>query len=290
MLRENKVIYSLFLVLILSGCAANPYAKYYNDFINGADLTKIESVKLSDRDPVILQGNDPVADRIRMIELGYLAIGSSSFNSGERSKSELIDFAKSIRAEKVILYTNYSHTNSGVMPLEVPRIDSYSTTFSGNTYNFNAGNVNFSGAASTTYIGSETIYIPYNEHRYDYLAVYMVKLDLAKIDFGADVMPLTPAAKEKIGSNKGIVVTAVVENTPAYDADILRGDIITHIGGLRVNNMEDYFKIKRKVRGQTVNVAIIRNGLVIDKMVSFKEVVFKNLKQNSNEVARVRGA
>jgi len=227
MLRKINIFIALLLVLIVSGCAGNPYANFYNDNMNGADLTKIESVVLSNGDPEIMRGNNPDIDHIRMTELGFVPIGTSSFNSGERSEAELFSFAKSIKAERVILYTQCSHTNSGMMPLTLPETNTYNTSFSGNAYNINAGNVSYYGNATTTSYGTSTTYIPYNVAMYDYFATYWVKLNLSKIDFGADVIPLPSEVKTEIGSNKGILVIGVVEKTPAYDADIVRGDIIT---------------------------------------------------------------
>ncbi len=289
MLRRIDIVIILFFLLILSGCAGNPYAKFYHDNMNGADLTKIESLSLGNGDPEIIRGNNPDIDHIRMTELGYFLIGTSLFNSGERNDAELFSFAKSIKAEKVIIYTKYSHTNSGMMPLTLPETKTYNTNFSGNIYNVNSGNTSYYGNATTTSFGTRTTYIPYNVARYDYFVTYWVKLNLSKIDFGADVVPLPPEVKSEIGSNKGVLVIGVVEKTPAYDSDIVRGDIITAIAGYPINNMDDYFNVKKKVAGQSVNVRILRKGTTLNKKVQFRQVVFNNKEANRAEVNKVRG-
>ncbi len=63
------------------------------------------------------------------------------------------------------------------------------------------------------------------------------------------------------GFPSGAVVLTVAEGSPAYNAGIRRGDIITSFGGKEIkefSKLEEYLKVTKV--GQTVDVIIYRNG------------------------------
>ena len=189
-----------------------------------------------------------------MYEDGYVMIGYSSFNAGEVDENEAISQAKKVHASVVYIYTNYTNTNSGAMPLTLP-----STTTSTTTFN--------SGTAYTTTRGTSTTYIPYHTRRYDYVATYWVKINPKKILLGTRIADLTTEARQEIGSNKGMMVVAVINGSPAFDADIIRGDILRKIGDIDIYNGETYTEALERYKGQSVTVLISRKGTNIEKKV-----------------------
>jgi len=44
--------------------------------------------------------------------------------------------------------------------------------------------------------------------------------------FGTHIKDLTPEIRQQIGSNKGMLVYAVIKGSPAFEADILKGDVL----------------------------------------------------------------
>ena len=65
--------------------------------------------------------------------------------------------------------------------------------------------------------------------------------------------------------------------------------LITAIAGYPIDNMADYYEVKKKVPGQSVNVSILRKGNKIDKIVQLRQVIFENKEANRAEVNKVRG-
>ena len=63
------------------------------------------------------------------------------------------------------------------------------------------------------------------------------------------------------GYNKGVLINQINEQGCAYKAGIRNGDIITDVDGIKVNNINEIYKIvKLKSVGDIVYINLIRNG------------------------------
>jgi serine protease Do len=67
-------------------------------------------------------------------------------------------------------------------------------------------------------------------------------------------------------SNKGVIITKVLPNTPAEDAGLKSGDIITEIDGYKISNEQTIFGVFQEFRaGQEIEVKIIRDNSELTK-------------------------
>jgi membrane-associated protease RseP (regulator of RpoE activity) len=265
--EEMKVYFVVTITFLLLGCANN-FSKFYYDKTGGIDLSKSPNVILSNDDPKILRGGNPEIDGQNMLEQGYALVGYSSFNSKNVNENQAILQAKQVYASVVILYSKYTHTVSGSIPLTLPTTHTSTTDVVGNTYG--PGGVNtFSGTATTTTYGSQTTYIPYSVDRYDFLATYWIKRKPPVL--GVIPNDLNQETRQKIGSNKGVIVRAVVKNSPAFRADILKDDIIRKIEDMEVFDARSFLEAVAKYQGRTVNIIILRNGQEINKEIKLNE-------------------
>lgn len=257
----------LLVALVFTGCA-NPYVKYYQDKTGGIDLTKIPSVVLPTGEPKLFQGSDPESDHHRLLEDGYALIGVSSFNGGNVNVSDALIQAKAIYAEIVLVYSKYTGTRSGVVPFTLPDTRTSTTTLSGSTYG-SSGSSNFYGTANTTTYGTQTTYVPYSVDRHDYLATYWIKKKPPIL--GVVARDLTPEIRQSIGSNKGVFVNAVIRNSPAFRADILKGDILRKIGDVDLYDSKSYQEALGKFAGQKIIIEILRNGKELQKEIQLDQ-------------------
>lgn len=80
------------------------------------------------------------------------------------------------------------------------------------------------------------------------------------------------AATNKIP--KGIYISAVEINSPAYKSGIQSGDVITQINGTEINNMESFMmQLEKNNPGDNVNVTIKRRGREDYKEIEFNLVL-----------------
>ena len=252
----------LALVIFLGGCATNPYADFYS--ANSRMVTR--SADSGSSPPLIVpfSGQENLSEIGKMyLRKGYTPIGHSAFEAAEISETDLLEQATKVGADVVLTDTTYLRTNSGTIPLTLPTTQT--TYHSGSLY----GGLSGSYSGTSTSYGSQTTYIPYQNNRYSYYAEYWAKAAPPK--FGIRYAPVSPEARLMIGSNKGVTVTIVVENSPAFLSDVLEGDVILALDKNVVRTPEDLKEIFATVAaGQVIDVELFRNGVYISKTITLR--------------------
>jgi S1-C subfamily serine protease len=124
--------------------------------------------------------------------------------------------------------------------------------------------VNAYGTGTTTTYGTSTNYIPMTVDQHSYMAVYMAKFTF-KVGLVLD--PLTDADRQVIESNAGARVSIVVDGTPAFDADILPGDILLSIADRKLSGVNSLVEITDPMPAGPVPFKLWRNGQAIVKSV-----------------------
>jgi serine protease Do len=95
---------------------------------------------------------------------------------------------------------------------------------------------------------------------------------------GVSVQSVTPelASQFNLEQEKGALVADVVENSPAEDAGIARGDVITEFNGQKV---DEPYNLRNTVAGthpgEVVGLKVIRDGIIKDLMVKIGELPSK---------------
>jgi len=74
--------------------------------------------------------------------------------------------------------------------------------------------------------------------------------------------------RQQYQTNRGAYVSTVINDSPAYNADILPGDVILRINGQTINGQAGLTESFKAVRGQTVEVTVVRQGQTLAKRVS----------------------
>lgn len=261
MIQKFVVVFGI--LMLLQGCAT-PFAEFYHDQTEGVDLSKIPSVVLPRGEPQVYRGNDQEQDALKMLEDNYSLIGYSSFNAGNVDENGAITQAKKVNASVIILYSKYTGSVSESIPLTLPDTRTSTTSLHGSAYG-SGGLATYSGTANTTTYGTKTTYIPYTVHRSDYLATYWIKMKPPI--FGTHIRDLTPEIKQQIGSNKGALIYAVIKGSPAFEADIVVGDILRKIGDVSVYDEESFQRALTDYEGKNVAVTILRGDKEITKFV-----------------------
>ncbi|WP_158900063.1 PDZ domain-containing protein [Burkholderia sp. L27(2015)] len=260
-----RIALAFVTILLLAGCA-NDFSKFYNG------MTKDEVVShtgpRADVEPRVIVTDNIDAQNERLAQNNYARVGESSFQSNATSRAEAnaVAQAKAIGAEMIVLSSRDAGTRTAVMPLVTPTTATATSNFNGTAFNPAYGTTNVNGSATTTSYGTTTTYVPITVHRADYYAGYWVKAKPPAV--GIHVMPLSPEEHRRIGTNSGLLINVVVIGSPAYRADIFKGDILMSIGDIRVDTADDVQQAIKKYLGATVEIQVLRDGQVLKKSVA----------------------
>lgn len=260
----KKVIF--LLTLAIAGCA-NPYAKFYQGM---PDARVSPNYVQSNEALKIFSTDDFKRDIKALIRKGYQPVGESAFNAGSDAVTEtqLREQAAKVGAHAVLVSSKFTHSVSGAMPLTLPNTTTSYSSGSATAYG-SGGSVTAYGSGTTTTYGTRTTYIPYTVNRSDYNAVYFVK-SKAKIGFLTE--PLDDETRRKLESNSGVRIDVVVEGTPAFDADILPGDILVSFNSTAVRSVEHYQELLQSYSGDSVDLVLNRDGRIIKKTVAVRKL------------------
>lgn len=266
-IHATKFIALAFFYVALSGCANNnPYTNYYS-VLNGATSENIAKTRSAPPPETPLVDNvspEQGQERLDMwARRGYIAIGKSSFNSPQSIPEKFaVDQARAVKADLIVIrspqYTGSYATSTAVVK---PTI---STTEGSALLMGASGHTNAIVKGTGTTLTTTTDYVPTTEHRADYAAVYFIKQTVV---FGVRTADLTDKERQERQSNHGVKATMVADDSPAYNADILVGDILETLDNEKIKNSNHLGALIETKVGKKVVVTLSRNGKIITKNI-----------------------
>jgi hypothetical protein len=276
-----KLIGVLCLSVLLVGCetpmVAPDTSLYYMNFYHGRSVAAASLLPYSGSTQV-LPMPDPEANRQRMLQRGYLMLGYSSFSAaGTVDERGLVTHARFIGADIVLYRSEFAGSDQQMKPVLQYNPGQTSTTTSSGNVNATAygsggyayGTAGYSGTSTTTTPGSfSTAFVPVTTRRYSHLATYWRKA----------VPPVCGAVVSEIPDNimikvrrQGVLVAAVVDDSPALKANIMEGDILLKVGGQEVSTPRDYQAKVRALAGQRVELEVLRGEQSKTIVVQFNQ-------------------
>ena len=272
-ITATKIIFLILSYSILSGCANNnPYTAHYTS-VNGVTAENIDKFRYGAPPETPLIDNvspEQGQERLGMWERkSYMAIGASSFNSAQTIPAHLAVLqGKLVKADLVVIrnpeYSGSYATSTAVMK------PSTTTTEGSAVLVGPDGHKNAVIKENKTTYTTTTDYVPTTEHRANYAAVYYIK---QRSIFGARTADLTTQERQERQSNFGVKTTIVVDDSPAYNADVLTGDILEDLDGERIKNANHLGSLLEEKAGKTVQVTLSRNGKKIKKTVTLNKIL-----------------
>lgn len=241
--------------------------QFYFGILNKQQINDLCVTTPSSANPRIYTGQTVEEDANNLIRSGFIQVGYSNFNASAANVSDAVEQAKAVSAEVVVVYTKHTNTLQGNYDYYLPDTKTSTTLSNGNVY----GDVNlsYSGTDTTTTYESKKYTVPYTVNRYDYLATYWAKGK--RLRLGVRLNPLSPEIRQEIGSNKGVVIANVMDNSPAFMADILEGDILKKINSDEILDVKSGLDIIAKHAGERIVMTLIRNSKIITKNVQLND-------------------
>lgn len=262
-----KLTSTLAACALLSACASG-YSQFYTPW-PGATPEAIAE-RRANPPPAM-----PEIDRARAVDdelfalyarNAYVPVGYSSFNSGRtEGEAGAIKQAQLVGADRVVIINpQHTETISTSIPITTPTSTTSYTSSNATAYSGGYSATAYGNSTTTTY-GSQTTYVPMTVRRYDYGAVYFVK---RKHAFGAHYRDPNDNERQAMESNRGVVLTVIVNDSPAFRADLLANDIVTEIEDQPIYGEAGFSDALGANLGRTVTLTVVRNGKSLTKSVA----------------------
>ncbi|MBI3795138.1 MAG: PDZ domain-containing protein [Nitrospinae bacterium] len=223
-------------LLLSSACAKNYYSIYYKDMTGGEDFVNDSAYTIPVTHPLAYRTSSIERSMEEMPENGYVLVGYSAFNAEKSDEDKAVILAKSLHASAVVFYSKSAAGKTTAQERE----DAES----------------FYGEAGSS--------VPRAVDGYDQFASFWVK---KKPKLG--VLSKTPAMEQqtKIKAVRGVVVSGVVKGSPAFYADIMKGDVVRAIGADEISDQKSLKGTVDKFSGRLVEIEVIRDGIPLVKKV-----------------------
>jgi membrane-associated protease RseP (regulator of RpoE activity) len=237
----------------------NPFSRFYQSALDTQRGPAFIGVELFEGQPTIIEEASPDQSAIAMFEKGYVDIGYANFFGPAFDLDLAKAQARKVKAEVVTVARRYLGTAQGTMPFVVPNPATTTTTnYYGQVWG-PRGVAPYSGTAYTTAPGGYSTYqIPYSVDKYEYYSRFWLKSRTRLLGvWGVD---LTQESQRVLERNKGVFVIAVAKNSPAFEANVLPGDVIIKMDGKEVVDGKHFNEMVEMRAGQQAVLTVLRPG------------------------------
>ncbi len=183
-------------------------------------------------------------DNISMLENGYDMMGSSGFSATESAVDGALQHGKAIKADTVLVYRKYGSAKTGSAKFELIK----------------------KAAKNGGVVDEKDLVEAPTE--YNYYASYWAKLPMPL--FGVHVIKLVRSPSdenEQKVAEPGLKIIAVIKESPAFKANIVKGDTLLKIGDVSLDKADDLFAAVKRYAGQTVPVELQHEGAQVSTTV-----------------------
>lgn len=273
-----RIALASLITVLICACAASGYKEFYQPYADAQTIPQAEILQ-EGQEPQIISTDNIDRDVALLRSRMFYILGVSSFNGGIENLKNAKAQAKKIGATTVLTTSQFTNTRTIQSALVLP---DNKTTYSSGTVNadtqYYGATSGYLGSGSTnaTYSGTTTTYgskvVPYTtqQRRYDQSAVFLVKSNL-KLKFGLFLDDLPPEMRSQLQRNTGAIVQLVAEDSPAFYANILPGDVLIALDGVPIRNMEHAGQLMgaTDIAGMSPIISAIRNGKEISFLIEF---------------------
>jgi membrane-associated protease RseP (regulator of RpoE activity) len=238
-MKPYQLVLMAAMAAALSGCASG-YQQFYKPATN-ITPEKIAAHRASPppANPAVerTQGSADPSFMDRYLRRAMIPIGYAKFTSSlQENEQAAIKQGHDVGADLVVIFDpKYVGSTTSNVPITMISPTAYSSTI-----------------------------IPVTIDRSSYGAIYFVK---QKTSLGIIYRDLTDDERSRLQTNKGLVARVIIDDSPAYEADMLVGDILTAIDGRTISNGPAFDEMVGSLRGRTVVVRFIRAGQPMEKTI-----------------------
>jgi hypothetical protein len=238
------------LLSLPAGCASNGFRETYQSSLERWPSGEVSRLVPRRGDVAILTSSNVERDEIRMMENGYLLLGRSRFQSPEIDPGAARSVATDLGASLVLVKTEYARTVEDAQPVErwvnVHGDPSRSSTGAPSTRAM-------LGEFRTTYVRTPVSY-------YESAATFWAKSKPPIFGVLVEGTGQRTTSSDSYGApttGRGVVVRAVIVESPAAKAGIVRDDVIVSFGGTTITDPDQFFDTVVADKGRDVEVDVV---------------------------------
>ncbi len=256
-----KTITIFILAIFLISCTStNPYTRFYYSNIGENTISDCPDFILPYEEPKLYTSNNLESDLNKLIMNNYHLVGYSFFNADGVNNDLAISQAKTVGAALILVKNKHTDTVSGSIPMELPTKLTSTSSNSGSV-----GGYSYSYSSYTRTNNTKTYNKAFNKSRFDYIALYFV--ENAPLKLGIQMIDIPLDVRKTLKRNSGAFVQYVKNDSPAFYADIVPGDIIIKVNDIEINNRKQLAEVINDCKGIGTKFKIIRNNEVVTKSI-----------------------
>jgi hypothetical protein len=244
----SRWVLGLLAIVMTAGCGGNAFKDSYRSSLERWPNGEVGRLLPATGNVEIVTSNDIERDDLGMMESGYLLLGRSKFEGNEVNPDAAREVARDLGASVVLLKTEYARTVREAIPVErwAPMRREESAHVAGATG---------SGAGLTIHGEFQTKFVRRPVAYYDYAATFWAK---SKAPIFGVLVEAQRAQVESDANRRGVVVRAVIADSPASSAGVRHDDVIVRFAGTEIVDPNQFFDTVVANKGRQVEVEIVR--------------------------------
>jgi hypothetical protein len=248
-----RVMLGVIGITFAATAPANDWEKFYKPLPGGEQYQKTQ-----EEPEVVASSGSFDSDVELMWRRGYGPFGYTNFTTNNNKTKDAVRFGKKLGARYVVVATHWISSQQSSVPLTMPT-NNVSTTSGTATVSGSGGTAYGTYSGTTTTSGTSTTYIPITVNRFEKGAIYFGKAP--ESGTGIFARKLTKEEVALIESQRAFAILYLRDGSPAYNANLLPGDIIAEVNGQPAD--ETNWNAAR-TQTQTLKLKVYRNSQARD--------------------------
>lgn len=254
--RSILLTASTMLIVMLSGCATNPYHDYYRaNQISENEKRYLQYLPEEGSPLLTASSGDTTSELDEALSHGFVIIDTSTFNAPLVDTEKLAEQAKDVGATHVLYIAKQAGKVTGFAPQAMTeskaQVLSEETTLHTENHISSESTEEKSSDAedkNKPFWGIGYLPVSYNKQRFNQSATFLVR-NTKVPELGLETQSLNADQKRRLGYNRGVVVKRVFYDSPGFVANLKKGDILYSVNGIVIENQRHFYTIAKSYAG-----------------------------------------
>ncbi len=248
-MRSLLVLLLATAVLLSTACASNSFRDNYRSSLERWPSGEVSRLIPAGGNVELLTSKNIEADATSMMENGYLLLGRSKFRSEQVDPGAAREVAAELGASVVLVKAEYAKKVIEAVP-----VDQWMPAHGGRSPGGPHGGPVVHGEFRVVYMKRPVDY-------FDFSATFWAKskppiFGVLVEGTGSETQQSDPSGAPVSG--RGVVIRAVINDSPALRAGIRRGDVIVRFAATEITGPDQFFDTVVANKGRSVEVEIVR--------------------------------